>query len=232
MMAFALIVTSSCSREEDAFVPSVGVATYEVTYSKDLRDNSTFGTFLPHSVTCIYDSCHAKLTATAPLGLAKIGIVLGKSGNFATVDFDNAKLLLSLNDMLGIGTEDGDGARVEVEEAGDLTDISGFMSSHLTIASRAVDQPSGSMDIFYIPFNAEKSTGALRPVDLGEQSASALLPGLITAVNVKMGESNVMLMIKDVRRQAHIEQREFERPRGFIEASRRDIVAMCDLLLN
>ncbi len=232
VMAFLLIVIPSCSHEGDELVPSVGVATYEVTYSKDLRDNSTFGTFLPHSVTCIYDSCHAKLMATAPLGLAKIGIVIGASGNFATVDFDNAKLLLSLNDMLGLGTEDSDGSGVEVKEAGELTDISGFMSAHLTIEPRSADQAGGSIDVFYIPFGAEKSTGALRPVDLGEKSGGPHLPGLVTAVNVKLGESNVMLLIKDVKRQDHVKPNEFERPRGFIEASRSDIVAMCDLLLN
>ena len=232
VMAFLLIVMPSCSHEGEELVPSIGVATYEVTYSKDLRDNSTFGTFLPHSVTCLYDSCHAKLTAAAPLGLAKIGIVIGASENFATVDFDNAKLLLSLNDMLGLGTEDGDGAGVEVKEAGELTDISGFMSAHLTIEPRSTDQASGSIDIFYIPFGTEKSTGALRPVDLGEKSGGLRLPGLVTAMNVKLGESNVMLLIKDVKRQDHADSREFERPRGFIEASRRDIVAMCDLLLN
>lgn len=226
-----LTLTTACT-EEAEIVPSCGTATYEVTYSKDLRDDQSFGPALPHNLSCVFDSSNLKMTASAPFGLAKLGIYLTKNDSFVTIDFDRAKLLLSLEEFTGNASAIKDSLRnIEIIQSNDLIDISGFMSSHVTIRSKnnGVDT---SVDFFFIPFGCGKSCGQTEPLNLNVNSQWPRLPGLMTAMNVKFDDSNIMLVIKDVKPTEGIDRSEFERPRGYIEASRHDLMALSDLMLN
>lgn len=222
-----LIVVAGCASEEAVEgVPEAGSATYEVTYSKALRDDPTFGPYLPRNVSCVYDSTGIKATASAPLGIVVLSIVLGPHGSFITTSFDKAKLLVPLGDLWEAGGNADAADNLTVDEAGERQDVSGYLSTHLSISPKSPDV-HGSVDLFFAPFDADAHrSGEWEAEDLRRPA------GLITAMNINYGEHNVMLLLKDVRRLDSVDWREFERPRGYIEASKRDIVAVGNLLLN
>lgn len=222
----------SCKGEEgDAIVPYCGEATYEVSFSKDLRDDQAFGAFLPHNVICTFDSANLKMEASAPLSLARTSFVVSNDESFATIEFDNAKLLVSLSDLFGdLFSEDAqDNVVITVSE--ELVDISGYMSTHVFVTPKDDNSGSASIDFFYIPFGAQKSVGCTdnKPI---QASQWLRLPGLMTAMNAKLGDSNIMLVIKDFKEKESVSHDVFSRPFGFVEASRRDVIAIMDLMMN
>lgn len=222
-----LIVVAGCGSEEaEVGIPEAGRATYEVTYSKTLRDDATFGTYLPRNVSCIYDSTGIKATASAPLGIVALSIIMGPHGSFIATSFDKAKLLVPLGDLWEAGGSDNAADALSVVEADERQDISGFLSTHLTVCPKDPDI-HGKVDLFFVPFDAE--TAGRREWNVEDLRRPA---GLITAMNINYDEHNVMLLLKDVKRLDSVDWHEFERPRGYIEASKRDIVSVGNLLLN
>lgn len=222
-----LIVVAGCGSEEaEEGIPDAGFATYEVTYSKVLRDDPTFGAYLPRNVSCVYDSTGIKATASAPLGIVVLSIVMGPHGSFITTSFDKAKLLVPLGDLWEAGGSDNAEDGLTVVQSKSRQDIAGYLSTHLTISPKDPDI-HGCVDLFFVPFDTE-SPGRDR-WDVEDLRRPA---GLITAMNISYDECNVMLLLKDVKRRDSIDRHEFERPRGYIEASKRDIVSVGNLLLN
>lgn len=222
-----LIVVASCGREEaEGGIPDAGRATYEVTYSKVLRDDPTFGAYLPRNVTCVYDSTGIKATASAPLGIVVLSIVMGPHGSFITTSFNKAKLLVPLGDLWEAGGSDNAADALTVTQSEARQDIAGYLSTHLSLSPKDPDI-HGCVDLFFVPFDSDSP-------ERGEWDVEDLRrpAGLITALNISYDECNVMLLLKYVKRLDSIDRHEFERPRGYIEASKRDIVSVGNLLLN
>ena len=227
----SILLMTAC-KEDTKLVPYCGSATYEVTYSKDIGENNTIGPALPRTLTCVFDPANTKTKASAPFGLAKCAVVLTKKDSYITIDFDRAKLLLSLDEFTGnIGAYADSLHKVEIIESNELVNISDFMSQHVTVRLKNSDS-NVSVDFFFIPFGSEKDKGQTEKLHLFDNPQSARLPGLMTAMNVKYDECNIMLVIKDLKPKESVDKNEFERPRGYIEASRHDLLAMRDLMLN
>lgn len=222
-----IIVVASCGSEEtEEGIPDAGRATYEVTYSKALRDDPTFGAYLPRNVSCVYDSTGIKATASAPLGIVVLSIVMGPHGSFLTTSFDKAKLLVPLGDLWEAGGSDNAADALTVTQSEARQDIAGYLSTHLTLSPKDPDI-HGCVDVFFVPFDPETTRRDKWDVEDLRRPA-----GLITAMNISYDECNVMLLLKDVKRLGNVDRHEFERPRGYIEASKRDIVSVGNLLLN
>ncbi len=232
LILVSVLFFCSCEGEEcNSVVPYCGEATYEVSFSKDLRDDQAFGAFLPHNVICTFDSANIKMEASAPLSLARTSFVVSNDESFATVEFDNAKLLISLNDLFGDLFSDQAQDNVVITVSDELVDISGYMSTHVFVTPKDDNSGSVSIDFFYIPFGAKKSVGCTDN-KLIQPSQWLRLPGLMTAMNAKLGDSNIMLVIKDFKEKESVKHDVFTRPFGFVEASRRDVIAIMDLMMN
>lgn len=231
LLVSVLFLLSCQEKKDDSIVPFCGIATYEVSFSKDLREDQAFGSFLPHNVTCIFDSANLKMEANAPLSLARTSFVIGNEESFATVEFDNAKLLIPMYDLFGDIFSEQTQDNVKINISDELVDISGYMSTHFSVTPKDGNSDSASIDFFYIPFGAKKSVGRLDN-KLILSSQWLRLPGLMTAMNVKLGDSNIMLVIKDFNAEESVRPDNFTRPFGFVEASRRDVIAIMDLMMN
>ncbi len=218
-----------CSGNE-ACIPTCGEVSYEVTYSNDLRSDETFGSFLPHNLSCVYDSTNILMQATAPFGFARVAFVVGDEDKFAAIDFDNAKIIVSIEDLLGKIYSDSANRNFEVSE--DLTDISGFMSTRVSARLEDNNTDATSLDLFFIPFGECKERTHPTDINTIDLSHWPRQPGLLTALNLNINGCNIMLVIKDFKHIDSVDHNVFERPCGYIEASQRDILAMRDLMMN
>ena len=229
----ALVCMVGCKKsdfEGENIIPLKGEVTYNVTYSEDLRQISTIGTFLPRSLKGIYDTCNVKLSARAPLGLANIDIVLSAKENYATVDFDKAKLLIKLGDIIPGDMTSDMAEMTKIEFSPNVTNISGYMSNCVVLEPEIASDIDERIEIFYVPFPNSASQAEVKSTAVSTQNLNCL--GLVTAINITYDESNMMMMLKEVKPNDKVSAKDFERPAGFIEASRQDILAMIDLIMN
>lgn len=188
---------------------------YEVDYSEDLRQLSTIGAFLPRSAIGVYDTTNFKISTSAPMSFAKVSLIHGASGDFMAISFNDVKLLTDFTSLVE-GT-DSTSSSVAIKTYDKETDICGFMSRQTTMNMLDVDGKNFKVDIFTAQADEAKS-----------DSSAAI--GIVTAINIRFDDSNIIFMLKSVRPLEYVNPDEFMRPPGFIETSAKDFATLLELM--
>lgn len=225
-LAVASVIVS-CEKSDDKPIPTCGEVSYEVSYSEDLRQIQSVGSFLPHTAVGLFGEGNLKLTTSAPLGFAKMSLICNQKDIIATLDFDEMRLMTDLTPQ----ALDRDSVikEAKVIRRSGVYDICGYPSRQTTISLKGKDGISVIFDIFSavvddcVPEPAE--------FDIDENFfAKERDPLLVTALNIRIGDSNVILMLKSVKPLESVDPAQFGRPEGFIEAGAKDIVALGGLM--
>ncbi len=228
-----LSVVIACSDGTGERVPLKGEVTYDISYSDDITKSSEFGTFLPHTVKGLYDTTNIKLVINAPMGLVNVSCVVSNVEDFVAVDFDNAKLLLTMSELLDLDDAKVIAENLKITEFPGSTLIAGYTSQHVCITPDLADQEETRIDVFFVPFH-ERPEGNITIADLfrAKLEKRGSSPGVVTALNIRMGESNIMLRATKIESNEKVSTKDFERPGGHILASRKDLMSMVDIMLN
>lgn len=226
---------TSCAEEENhnGVVPRKGEVTYDLTYSEELARTGDMGTFLPHSVSGIYDTANVKLISKAPLGLASISLTLGCEEDFIAIDLDQAKMLLRPQDLVSEEERNALTSKMKISVEPGITEISGFKSRHIVLTPDDTLDTDVVIDLFYAPFSGihiEESTDYRAFIFHRDQSSKRHFPGLITAIKTRVEDKEMQIMLKSVKAMDSITAEDFKRPEGFVETSRDELIAMVDML--
>lgn len=227
-LGVGLAVVSCTEETKSTGVPMKGKVTYDIEYSSDLRNASSVGNFFPGTIDGVYDSTNFKLTAKAPLGLAKVDFVFSTNGDFALVEFDKQQMLIEIdqqlgniddimNSMLGNLVDKVEGMPTELDdvkvtELEGETEIAGLMSRHVVITPVGSEDESQKIDIFYAPFDKAAATEAKEYIQERMDNTGLNLPGVITAFSISTGETNVMLMLTKIQATDDVSPETFARP--------------------
>lgn len=233
LVVVVMLLTYSCSGDDDGRIPLKGEVTYELMLSDDITSSTEFGSFLPHTVKGVYDTSNVKLMVSAPMGLVNVSFVLGEKEDFVAVDFDEAKLLLTMAEFFNQDEAMTIAENLTVTEEPELVNISGYMSRHVSVTPSIEDQSNSRIDVFFVPFTG-RDISNLSAVDLFKEKLAhkKSSPGVVTAVNIRMGDSNIMMVAKKIRPLDGITKKDFQRPPGFIRANHKDLLSMMDIVLN
>ncbi len=226
-VVFSFTRCTSCNDYGEA--PHKGEIVYDVTYSEDLRDNKDFGPFLPYTVNAIYDTCNLKIMIKAPLGLASLDIIVGKEDDFCAITFDNAKIILRMEEMLCAEDATIVAQETRIRKYSEKQNIAGHMSERLSIMPNAEDSIDNRIDFFYVPFKDNDFQYDASSFFDKKRNHSAKLPGLMTGLNIKYGDTNIMMVISSYKASDKISPEDFERPAGYIEMSPQDFFTMMEL---
>ena len=227
---------TSCAEEENqnGVIPLKGEVTYDLTYSEELARTGDMGTFLPHSVSGIYDTANVKLISKAPLGLASISLTLGCEEDFIAIDLDQAKMLLRPQDLVSEEERNALTSKMKISVEPGITEISGFKSRHIVLTPDDTLDTDVVIDLFYAPFSGihiEESTDYRAFIFHRDQSSKRHFPGLITAIKTRVEDKEMQIMLKSVKAMDSITAEDFKRPEGFVETSRDELIAMVDMLI-
>ena len=225
---FAVCSLVSCSSDDVVAIPPVGEAFYEVDYSEGIRNQPSFGDFLPRTAVGVYDSLNVKISASAPLGFAKIFFVFNDVESFMAADLNDIKLMSHISSSYFY--EDSLCHDVKFEQFAGTYDIAGIPSMRTSVKFRGAKGTIFKFDIFTAIGDSDEDLAFQEFTPDGNLFGRFSKPCLVTAVNARFGDENIILMLKSVRPVEQVKSGVFNVPDGYIEANVREVVTLYGLL--
>lgn len=216
----AMAIASSCSGDKLTKVPQSGVATYEVHYSQELKGDGMVSMFYPKVLESRFNENGIRFVAEGALGLASVNIVTTTENGFVTIDIDKKRFMMSPAEYFGNQMAQDVVSQAEVSYGDEEVEVQGWMSKSMHAVHTT---PMGKVviDAFYVPVEKTQKLANV-PVDI---------PGLVTAMSIKMGDYNVMFSLSDIREE-NIEDSEFTEPKGYQRVTFPEMIAEIGQLMQ
>ena len=213
---------SSEKRVEGGVPPSSGNVVYEVSYSKETREYSHIGQFLPSNLSGFYNKNGIKMSASIGFGMMKLDIVFTSVDSYIAIDFQDNKMVVPMDQVIIQDSIQSHKDDIMIMSSDSLVDVMGFPSKRLLIEA-PVDGAEHNLfvEVYYAPLPDVNNRIAGLP-DFN-------VPGLITAMKINHGSGDVMLMLSELT-EAEIDDSRFERPQGFVPATIKDVFALGQLI--
>lgn len=207
----AIVVLTACTGEPKIdYVPESAKLEYEVNYSEDLKSSGIAGQFLPRKLSGMYSDEGVKLTTSGALGMFKLDIVLTPQKSFITMDLDGKQMQFRLNDLFNdIATVSTD-SFVTILNDDTLFEIAGWQSKLMTLNCKTSEKLGEDLkvSVFYVPADFD------REFKFVENAPMTKIPGMITAVSLQLGLTNVLATLNSVK-DCKVEPSNFFEPRGY-----------------
>lgn len=211
----AMIVLTACSQGTKIdYVPDSAKLEYDVVYSEDLKSSGIAGQFLPRRLSGMYSSDGVKMSATGALGMFKLNVVLTPDRSFVTIDLEDERLMMDLNDMLNDMAEVSTDSFVRVLEDDTIIDISGWPSKHMSITCLTSEKLGYDLNVsvFYVEADFDREFRFVKNAPMTK------IPGMITAMSIHLGETNVLATLNSVE-DCKVEPSNFLEPRGYMKVN-------------
>lgn len=204
----------SCTKEvahEGGVPPKSGAVEYEISYSKDVRDDMTIGQFLPRKLQGEYNSHGIKMGASCGLGMVDLNVVFTNKDSYMELALPDMHVILPIEKLVLQDSIDAHINEILVERDDNTVDVMGFQSKRLLISLTGSNEVAnkgfgpGQMEVFYAPLPDVDHRIAGLP--------QFSVPGLITAMKLISDDSSVMFMLSKLR-EKEVNDRVFERPAG------------------
>lgn len=225
MVACAFV---SCSSDRAVEVPPKGEVFYEVSYSEGIRNLQSFGEFLPRTAVGVYDSLNVKISASAPLGFAKIFFVFNSIESFVAMDLNDIKLMSQISSSYFY--EDSLCHDVKFEHFAETYEIAGIPSRRTTLKFNGAKGTIFKFDIFTALNNSDQNLEYQEFTPNNNLFDRFSKPCLVTAVNARFGDENIILMLKNIRPVDQVKPGVFSFPDGYMEANVREVITLYGLL--
>lgn len=213
-IALVVFLFAACnSSNEMTEIPQCGKVEYEISYSNDLRISNIFGQFLPRKLSGQYNTEGLRLSLQAGLGMLKAQFVCASVDSYVTVDFDGNKILLPLSQLINQTVNSPND--INVTYSSETYDIAGWQSKSM-VFDLPTDEDSDPLHIEMFYVQTEKD------ITFKCDDMSMTLPGVMTGMNINSGESNVMLLLRNIEASDEDKASIFTRPDDHIQVTLSD----------
>lgn len=211
----AAMIFASCAKEELTTVPTQGELSYDVNYSTEIKEMMGLsGKFLPRKVEGVYSKDGIKLSASGGLGMFRTDIVGTTTDSYLAININGDKMLVPFCDFFGIDDYNKANNDVLITNKDETEKICGF-DSKCMIATAPSPKGDVHMKIYYVPVDGIEQSIANIPIKK--------IPGLITAIDMGTGSSNITFILSNIRSLENVLPSEFDRPNGYRLATRSDV---------
>lgn len=218
-----VVLAAACSGDKIDYVPGSAKLEYDVNYSEDLKSSGIAGQFLPRKLLGVYSEEGVKLSTTGALGMFKLDIVLTPQKSFVVVDLEDQHMMMELNQILNDMATVSTDSFVTILNDDTLFEIAGWHSKLMTLNCNTKEKLGNDLKIsvFYVPADFE------REFKFVENAPMTKIPGMITAMSIQLGVSNVLATLNNVE-DTKVEPSNFFEPRNCRNVS----LAEVDSLFN
>lgn len=214
LISLLVVVLTACSGDKIDYVPESAKLEYEVNYSEDLKSSGIVGQFLPRKLTGMYSEEGIKLTTSSALGMFKMDFVVTPKSSFVTIDLEDQRLKMELNQMLSDIASVSTDSFVSILHDDTVFEIAGWHSKLMTINCKTSDKLGNDLklSVFYVPADFD------REIQFVPNAPMTKVPGMITALSMQLGVSNVLATLNDVK-DVKVEPSNFFDPKGYQSVS-------------